>query len=159
MKKHKSIRWTKVQAESEFKVSEEKLTKRLKAAGIIPGKDGCFSTVQIVQAIYNDSDIYKAKLIKEQYEGQVLKNDEARGKVIEVEELKERMEVPIIAVRQLILSETQLTPEAKEEILLNLQNLFAAIFGGRLTRPESAKAFAAAKKLLAVTKKEDETED
>src|SRR5690349_6240470 len=107
MKKHKSIRWTKVQAESEFKVSEEKLTKRLKAAGIVPGKDGCFSTVQITQALYDDSDISKAKLLNEQYESKRLENEETRKALVRVDDLAERLQVPLIAMRQLILSEPQ----------------------------------------------------
>lgn len=49
--------------------------------------------------------------------------------IIDVEQLGERMEKPIMAMKQVILAELNMTAEAKEEVIGYLQELFGCIFG------------------------------
>ena len=46
------VRWTVHFASSEFGRDRETLSKLLRAQSIIPGEDGCYSTLQIVRAFY-----------------------------------------------------------------------------------------------------------
>jgi hypothetical protein len=54
MRKIEQVRWSIEHASYEFGITGRTLSKRIKTAGIVPGKDGKFSTLEICQAIYSD---------------------------------------------------------------------------------------------------------
>lgn len=130
----------------EFGVSPKTVSSKIKAAGIIAGNDGMFSTAQISQALFDSDHFERIRLVKEQAEAKHLANAEARKELVNVDELADRMTMPLAAMRQCILSVKKLTQDEREEILANIQDLYGAVFGMQVKREAARKALAAAEK-------------
>ena len=127
MKKPKSIRLTLNAAALELGVSPKTLSQETKGKGILPGEDGCFSVLQCVEAIYDDENRERVRLLKAQADAKELANKTANGEVVEIVPLAERMNVPLKAMLNVVLS-SGLSTEAKDDLITQLRELFASIF-------------------------------
>ena len=68
MARPKSVRWTLEVAASEFGIDRKTLSKRVKREGLLAGKDGCYSTADICQAVFGGVEHERALLVREQRE-------------------------------------------------------------------------------------------
>lgn len=146
MKIIKAIRWTVNKAASEFALGTKGLSSSLKAKNIQPGKDGRFSTQQIVAAIFDSDYEERLRLVKEQANYKALRNAELRESLIDIEEFADSLRVPLEAMRQRILCAYKLLDIEKDEILEDLNALWKCVFVDEPpTRPGAVKALAKAK--------------
>ena len=125
-KKFKSVRWKLYEASQEFEVDVATLSKKIKLAGITPGGDGCFCTMDIVRAAFGDIAGEKLRLVREQADAFAIKNAAARGELLPVADVRRHLEAVLIAQRSGILSSNLLTEE-KSELLTNLKRLGESI--------------------------------
>lgn len=97
------MRWTVPKAASEFGVNTNTLTRYIKAAGILAGKDGKFSTLDVAEAIYGDQ--HKELLSNRQKENALLDIElsRARNEVIEVEVVSQLLESIGAAAKRIIM--------------------------------------------------------
>lgn len=121
MKKEKSIRWSKWRAAQEFGIDQKTLTGRITRYGIEEGKDKCFSTKQICDAIYGDIDGEKLRLTKEQADKLEIENAESRRQLIPAAEFVEVASRGLQAMTATILGMTDLTIEHREKIIQQLR--------------------------------------
>jgi hypothetical protein len=141
MKVLKGIRWTVNNAASEFGTTARTLAGQLKEKGILPGRDGKFSTAQICEAIYDDAEKQRIRSMSEQADHRALQNAESRGELLPVDDMAERMNRPLRAMQKRICGEVELLPEVRDELLLDLKDLYASIFDPKApTRPGAIKA-------------------
>lgn len=82
MKTPKFMRWTVLLAAREFNIARETLAKRLRAESIEPGKDGMFSTAQIVTAIYGNYDFERTRLMRSDANQAEMKEAQLRKELI-----------------------------------------------------------------------------
>jgi hypothetical protein len=68
MAHHKKVRWTLTLASSEFSIDPKTLAKRVKREGLLSGKDKCYSTADICQAVFGGVEHERALLVREQRE-------------------------------------------------------------------------------------------
>jgi len=129
VKTHKSIRWTKEQAASEFTINPRTLSNRLRQHGIEPGEDRKFSTTDICRAVFGDIDGEKLRLTREQADKLSLENAIARGDLITVKEAAQRMGKFFTSARQRVLSNPKLDEKEKDHILDDLTGLLAVALG------------------------------
>lgn len=123
MKVLKAVRWEVTQASVEFDLHKATLSKRLKTAGIEPGRDGKFSTKQICAAVFGDMD------------GEKLRETRHRANLLEIEEKEKRQELVaaaavekvwrsyLVAVRQHVKNHQRIPDDLKSEILLELREI------------------------------------
>jgi phage terminase Nu1 subunit (DNA packaging protein) len=83
-----ALRWTVEQACAEFDINPRTLAKRIKTAGIEPGKDGRYSTRQVCTAIYTDYELARAR--KEAALARMAERDDrkAEGELIETSKVR-----------------------------------------------------------------------
>jgi hypothetical protein len=55
--KNASIRWSQHMVALEFDIDDHTVGKKLRAINAIPADDGCFSTKQIIEALFGDQDV------------------------------------------------------------------------------------------------------
>ena len=84
MRRLESIRWTVELAASEFGRDRKTVTKRLKAAGVLPGNDDRYSTAQIVASIFSDKDAEELRETTERADKLALANAKTRRDLIEL---------------------------------------------------------------------------
>lgn len=117
-----SVRWALTDAESEFPLGRETLSKRLHLLGEQPGEDGKFSTRQICAAVFGDTSLEKARLAREQADRVALDNAERRKELIPVADAQRIAGRYVFAARQRILALT-LDDAEKNAILAELRRL------------------------------------
>jgi hypothetical protein len=82
-----SLRWTIERAASEFKTSSGTLRKNLRMAGIEPDTTNCFSTPQIVAALYSDLHAERVQKERELVRRYRLENEVTEGTLVNKEAL------------------------------------------------------------------------
>ena len=116
-RKRNVLRWTLEVSASEFNINPRTLAKRIKVAGIEPGKDRKFSTAQICAAVFGDIDGERLRLIKEQADEKALANSQSRGELVNYEAALEILRRAHSAITSTILGMTHLTIEDRETII------------------------------------------
>lgn len=117
-----AIRWTISQAESEFGQARRTITKRCKAASIVPGADGKFSTADIFRALSGDLEGERIRKLREEADKLAIANAVARGELVDKQDFITHYETIIIQMRQLILN-SKLDAADQDAILNELAKL------------------------------------
>jgi hypothetical protein len=147
MKTVKPLRWTLNKAASEFAIGPKGLSSSLKAKNIRPGRDGRFSTGQIVQAIFDSEYDERLRLVREQADHKALQNQEMRSSLVDVHALAACLAKPLEAMKLRILCAYKLLDAEKDELLLDLNALWkAALTDEAPTRPGAKRALEKAKR-------------
>ncbi len=96
MKIIKPLRWTINKAASEFGLGYKGLSSSIKTKSIRPGRDGRFSTGQIVKAIFDSDYEERLRLVKESADHKALQNAELRESLIDVEDFADHLRKPLM---------------------------------------------------------------
>ena len=118
------FRWTIGRAASEWRIDPKTLTSRIKAAGVVPGADGFFSTLDIHRSINGDIDAERLRKTREEADRLELENAKERGTLIEIESVYKHFEGVFIAFRARVLA-SNLEDFEKDEMLKDLLKLKA----------------------------------
>lgn len=121
-KKYTPLRWTLAQAASEFHLGPKTVTHRAKAAGIIPGEDGKFSTKDIHCAVCGDYHRERTRKMAEDADAQALANAEERKRLVDREDLMRRLEPIYVRMKEIIMRSGMAESE-KGEVLVQLVKL------------------------------------
>lgn len=125
MKAQPPIQWTIMAAQKEFGANRETITTRLSQEGEKPDEDGCYTTGQIVKALFNDMRAEKIGLTRAQRLEKEIKNRTTLGELIDVRDVVEWVGRFTYAARQRIILSP--IPDAeKNKILDDLQRLAKA---------------------------------
>ncbi len=111
------IRWSLAMAAAEFGLGPKTVATRVKAAGIVPGKDGRFSTAEIHGAICGDYEKERTRKMKEDADKAALENAVARGQLVDKGDFMKRFEGIYAEMRQGILGSAM--PDSDKDALLN----------------------------------------
>jgi hypothetical protein len=113
------LRWSVIRAAEEFKIDQVTLRKRLVAAEQELGEDGCYSTEQIVGAIFDSSKALKDRTEKERGEYLALKNQAMRGELLNRTDIENGLKALHQACAQIIKG-SSLSKKDQNDILANL---------------------------------------
>jgi len=122
----KPIRWSAESASREFGINRGTLSKRIASAGVLPGADGKYSTVDICSAVFGDIEGEKLRLIREQADTQAIKNATARRELLPKDDVTAHLSAVLVAIRSAILASGQ-TKEEKADLINNLRRLGESI--------------------------------
>jgi hypothetical protein len=120
MERINEIRWSLELAAREFNAEPRTIRKRLVAADVVAGPDGCYSTPQITAAVYGDLYGEKLRIAKQQADKLELANQVRRDELFESDAIYQAFEAIFTAVRQKILASNMSNAE-KDELLRDLQ--------------------------------------
>jgi len=115
-------RWSVGRAAAEFGLDPKTLSGRIKAAGVLAGSDGKYSTRDIDCAIHCDYDNEKTRLTKEQADVVALKKAEMLRELVPAK-LVERVWAGVMADLRQKISFLELPDGKKAEILADLQDI------------------------------------
>lgn len=110
------LRWSVNAAAREFGITAPTLRKRLITAREMAARDKCYSTEQIVKAIFGSIQGERLREIKERADNMALKNASFRGEMLDRGELTRALEGIFLAVNQ-ILSAASLPKELRDDLL------------------------------------------
>lgn len=116
------VRWTIEGAASEFGLNPRTVATRLKAEGILPGKDKRFATADIHRAICGDYEKERTRKMKEDADRAARENAAGRGELLDKQDFVKRFEAIYTGIRQRILSSGLLGPD-KDALLGELTKL------------------------------------
>jgi len=122
MPSHEPFRWTIGYAASEFGLDEKTLAARIKAAGVLKGTDGRFSTQDITRAIFGDLELEKTRLTSEQADIAAINKAEMLRELVPTVFMARVWGGVLADLRQKI-SFLELPDAKKAEILADLQDL------------------------------------
>jgi hypothetical protein len=122
MKSITMFRWTINRAGIEFGLSPKTVASRVKAAGILPGKDGRFSTADVHRAICGDYERARTRKMEEEALHATLENQKAKGALVDVADFRARYERTYLGVRSVIMN-SGLSDTDKDRILNDLAKL------------------------------------
>lgn len=118
------IRWLIGTAAREFGLDDKTITARIKSAGVLPGEDGMFSTLDVAKSIYGDLEGERTRKTREEADQIAMENATTRGELLDLEDFSKRIESKASKATQIVKDFG--LPEDKEEQLLNaLSELFA----------------------------------
>ncbi|HEV2350816.1 MAG TPA: hypothetical protein VG028_13325 [Terriglobia bacterium] len=117
-----ALRWTLSLAASEFGINPRTVVKRVKAAGLVAGKDGKFSTAQIHAAICGDYERQRTRKTKEEADAKALENAASRGELVDKLDLLKRLEPIYAGMKEKVLS-SQMSEAQKDALLQELTKL------------------------------------
>jgi hypothetical protein len=80
---HEALRWSIDAASMEFRVSKMSLRKYLAGIGARPDAGGCFSTIQLVEALYGNLYAERLGLTREHRKKAALHNAATRGALVD----------------------------------------------------------------------------
>lgn len=106
----------------EFNIDRKTLSGRLRQAGIDPGPDGKFTTVQIVRAIYSDLESERIRKTRAEADQVEMENAEKAGKLINAEDLWAWWS-PVLAGIKRVIQTSKMTDDEKDAILTELAKL------------------------------------
>ena len=119
-----SFRWSLHGAAREFNVHRETLARRQRVLDIKPGKDGYFSTKDIIAMIHSDKEAQTIGLIAEQRKMLERENREAEAELVPTATVVALTPLFCRAVRRVILA-TSMTSEEKTAALDEMAQLEA----------------------------------
>lgn len=118
----KAMRWKLFNASHEFGMAKETLSKNLNNLGIMPGIDGCWSTMDICKAKYGDLESERIRKTREEADAQAMANEERRRTLVNIDLVFAFCQEFAVTVRQVILG-SNMTAEEKDEVLAELKSL------------------------------------
>ena len=124
-KQFQPIRWTLARAGSEFGLSPKTVAQRVKAAGVTPGKDSMFSTVQIHGAICGDYERERTRKMAEEADAKAMENAARRKELVDVQDFFKRLEPVTVNIKQKIMG-SALSDAEKDGLLADIANYFKA---------------------------------
>lgn len=101
---YEPARWSISRAAMEFDIEERTLSKRLRAASIEPGEDGCFGTMDICRARFSDYEVARARNEAAKADMAELAYRERCGELVEVDKVTKDIAETVSAARQIILN-------------------------------------------------------
>lgn len=109
------VRWTFNFASSEFGVSIDTISKRMKGAGLLAGQDGCYSTKQIATAVYGDLELERIGLTRAEKIAQEVKNQVEAGELVDVADFRKDY-APICVDMVRLIETSKLTDKEKDAL-------------------------------------------
>ena len=111
------FRWTIETACREFGINSALLRKRLNAVHERADReDHCYSTEQLIKAIYGSIQGERLREVKERADNLSLKNASLRGDLLDRQELAKALEPIFLAVKQLVAA-SALPKEVRDDLL------------------------------------------
>ena len=98
------------------------MRKRLVAADVVAGPDGCHSTPQITAAVYGDLYGEKLRIAKAQADKLELANKVRQDELYEADAIYRAFEAIFTAIRQKVLA-SKMSNAEKDELLRDLQTV------------------------------------
>lgn len=135
MKAASGMRWEVGIAAKEWGVHRQTLSARLKRENLLPGKDGCFSTAQIDEAINGDLEGERLRELRERADKLALENAQTRRDLISLAELAPVINRAIVAIKAEIGAITYIEQDDKDKILARCGELWSESFGA--SRPNA----------------------
>jgi hypothetical protein len=117
------LHWTIERAGIDFGLAANTLRKALAKSSAIPDADGLFTTKQIVAAIHGSMDIEKLATQKELRRKLELQNAIAEASVLNRSELMKILSMIADAMRTRIMSDSEMSRSAKEDILKDIASI------------------------------------
>ena len=111
------IRWKLNSASREFGIDAKTLAGRIRRQGIPAGKDQCWSTKEIVAAIYGDLEFERIRKTREEADQIAMENEESRGRLVDLEKFYVELAPVIEEVKRLVRS-SNLSPVEQDEVCL-----------------------------------------
>jgi hypothetical protein len=112
------FRWSLEAASREFAITANTLRKRMVAVSESPDrKDNCYSTEQIVTAIFGSIQGERLREVREKADNLALRNASLRGELLDRAELAKALEPIFLAVRQIISSDSSISKEVRDDLL------------------------------------------
>jgi hypothetical protein len=116
----KPLRWSIDAAAPEFMMSVNTLRKLLNQASVAPGEDGCYSTAQLLSAIYGRMHEEKLRTQEQLTKKYELANRTAEGNLLDRAALMQGFSQLADALSNVVMADQNLTRESKEDFLRNL---------------------------------------
>jgi hypothetical protein len=145
----RALRWSVERASGEFKLAANTLRKILNQSGAEPDQTGCFSTMQLVNAIFGDLRSERLRKERELVKKYSIENRIAEASLLDRRELMRTFTFTLIAdamVNRIMTSE--LSRAAKEDILRDLSSW-----------PDAIKEVASRQSRLPRSRRDDGQED
>ncbi len=111
------LRWQLRTAATEFGWTTESLGRKLNQAGQVPGADKCYSTAQIVSALFGNISAERLRKTAAEADNWELKNAVLRGESLPRGLLTPALEQIFVVIKQLIMGSSMTTAEKRD--LLN----------------------------------------
>lgn len=126
--KYQPEHWRIGRASKEFGCDAETLSKSLTRAGVEPAfKDGSFSTLQIVSALYGDYDSQRTRKVTAEADLLEITKAEKRRDLVLSDEFLEVSQRGLQAMTATVMGFTDLTIEHREKIIEQLRECGAAV--------------------------------
>ena len=113
------LRWSVIRAAEEFGLDQVTLRKRLVKAESIPDDTGCYGTLQIISAVFDDSKTLRDLEVKERTENYRLKNEAIKGNLLDKGSMLAGLEISYQSVKNIVMG-SLLSEKDKKDILDNL---------------------------------------
>lgn len=132
---HTALRWSLRKAAIEFDVAESVLVRHLTASHEFPAADGCYSTTQLVKALYGSIHIERLRKTREEADEVELKNQITRAEYLHRGEILRGLTQLVDGLLGTI-NNSALSPEEKADMLNNIASFPAVLtdVAGRQTR-------------------------
>ena len=114
------LRWSIDAAAPEFGMGVNTLRKLLNQASAAPGEDGCYSTAQLLSAIYGRMHEEKLRTQEQLTKKYELANRVTEGQLVDKEALIQGFTQLGEALREVVMRDQNLSRESKEDFLHNL---------------------------------------
>ena len=114
------LRWSAERASSEFSVAPMTLRKALDRSGALADENNCYTTTQIVRALYGDLNSEKIRVQRELADRYSLENQITRGEMLNEAALRKGFAQLADALQSVVMTDRNLTRETKEDFLKNL---------------------------------------
>ena len=134
-----SLRWTLSMAASEFEVDRRTITTRVKAAGILPGEDGKFSSAQINKAIHGDLAGEKLRKLRAEADLAEMERDTLAKNSIPMALIDSMFNRTATGIRAII-TRSRLTEQEQDDILSDIRSMIEDLGSQGYAAPESKAA-------------------
>ena len=113
------LRWSIVRAAREFGLSRDTLSRKLSIAKEVADPTGCYSTKQLLAALYGDLPAERLREVRGKADNWELKNGALRGELLSREAITKAGEAFVIAARSLI-ETSSMTKDERNSLLESL---------------------------------------
>jgi hypothetical protein len=114
------LRWAAERAAIEFGTASGTLRRALDRSGAQSDSNECYTTAQIIKALYGDLHSEKVRVQRELGTRYELENEITRGEMLNKEALRRGFAQLADALQSVIMTDRNLTRESKEDFLKNL---------------------------------------
>jgi|SRR5271165_3470189 len=108
------LRWDLKVGGREFGMTPETLSRKLNHAEQVSGPDKCYSTAQIVAALFGDITAERLRKTKEEADNMSLKNQILRGESLPRALMTPALEQIFVVIKQLVMASSMTTVEKKD---------------------------------------------